>query len=465
MAAVTTNWTQLPAELVLLVAETSKIHDAVAISQVCRAFRLVSEERIFWITLLKAHFSSKAGPLACPAHEDLATLSLDCLKSLAFRAMKVKNSFQIAHDADSPVLHLQMVPGPIFQGPPDSHMLAFVPATDFLLFTNATGVSCWNMRTGIEVSFLQLGCLFLRSGEESDCDETGRFLVMAKRKQEDSSLPLHSVVIIAVDCRDIKCPLLSVAYRNDNTPEPDLMSLTTSMWSFIPFGPFPILCTVVNLKSGREHTVSTDISPDFVIMVDLRDDQLQILVLYEGSLQMHHVPREFLPFDDNLQPSTILASKDSLVWTEQGYYNHELIHIHSSLYIPEWQTVMSLMKSVQTEEPLCLSFVQKKAQQIKRWNIDLPENVEFIRPVCGLGTSSPWYTTLIALLPKDQPQLVYYLLRFDPENPTITAFQLVCFPCDVDLGGFTVDDFEFDEGKGELILIKEDCQAFRLSYL
>lgn len=129
--------------------------------QTCRALCAISNQPIFWITLLSRN--QFLTPLSCPLYEDFSKHDLGHLKSLAWQALRNKKSVRISNDILVEVKEIHHVQVP--NGGYILEVLFLVPGTNLVVLktgcqelnpTYYGDVACWDTSLGEKVCSVQL---------------------------------------------------------------------------------------------------------------------------------------------------------------------------------------------------------------------------------------------------------------------------------------------------------------------
>ncbi|KAJ7589121.1 hypothetical protein C8J56DRAFT_937796 [Mycena floridula] len=478
------KWSHIPGDLLIIVAENCTLSDSLIIPQVCRAFWQIFQNRITWITILKAYRSRKCGPLDCPMHDDFSTRSLENLKGLAIRALRVQKSLR-SHplkegETNSPqILTLTMdLPSTPFQFPQDQYLIALIPGTDFGLFMSATTACCWDIVEGKSITSVKFGeigdefFLFSQAGIVV-CEASERWLIAIETNHPER-VDTRCLVILAVDhSATFDSPVISVAMRRDDIARPHPLTFTFVLTMFA------VVCKVdsflsilaINPVSGREHTISTNIvalPADTVLVEFMEDDGLQLFVNTLENHTVYYLPRKFFPYDDNLTPSMEFTNPESRHLiprsTEiqqsisQGNISDSVLIYRSPAHI-----IMELVESADDGPSpvfLLLSRYISGTESMEYYSqIKLPAFL--LHDDSTFMYHSPAWNVFVLELSdtrrEEGERNSYFLLQY--EGQTVSLLQLQ-FPVGLDL----LDIFVNAE-RGELIVVTEEGKLVHLSYL
>ncbi|KAJ7592611.1 hypothetical protein C8J56DRAFT_1126967 [Mycena floridula] len=476
------GWSQLPVELLILVAENCSLSDALIIPQVCRAFRETFQHRIAWITILKAFRERKCGPLACPAHDDLSTRNLENLKDLAVLALRVQRGFrsdsvQMESQYRPPILTLTAKP-PSFHCSGDVVLLGLIPGTDFGLFMNETNITCWNIVKGKQMSSIEFGIStedFLTS-ETGICEAPGRWLTAIDGHDESSDI--YTVIVLAVDHNEsFECPVVSVACRGDtmSTSRPLSVALNPGMVASVSRNTTTGLLSIlaINLISGREHRISTDIyKHDGMVVAQFVDEELYMFNNTDDHHAFYHFPRQFFPYFDILTPLAHLGNG------MKGFITRsQIIHGLQSERASSSNTIVELVGVPDGDlSPASVLFLEYEMGpatiQTKHSRFDLP--TDLLHDQFSFLLSAPSNAVVFDLIdPRKEEghQRTYYLLRFENKQgagsrPSLAELK---FPAEVERElsqDFDDISLEINADKGEIVvLFGEENKVLRLSYL
>ncbi|KAJ7592612.1 hypothetical protein C8J56DRAFT_1126969 [Mycena floridula] len=464
--------------------------------QVCHAFRETFQHRIAWITILKAFRDKKCGPLACPAHDDLSTRSLDNLKDLAVLALRVKRGFRshplpLDQDVRPPIFTLTTKSS--FQCSGDDFLLGLIPGTDFGLFVARSSVSCWDIVEGRQISSLDLGLGIehhLVASETRICEAAGRWLTVIQTDREDGyammsfiitgrgtdirpfSLDFHSIIVLAVDHNEsLECPVISVVCRRDDIPEMPLcrIALNPGMLCIISHAGEFLSIAAINLESGREHNISTDIVfNEGIASIQFIEEELHFFINMDDHHAFYHFPRKFFPFADNPTPYSHLADHSKRLIMRNPEISH---HLRESSFSWSSKTLVEFMaRSSEDLSSVSVLFLEYEMS---------PENLQTSHANFGLSTdlfydgasfsisapSNVMIFDLIDLRKTQDRQRTYYLLQYEncKKAHSTPSFVELQFPAEAEN---VVDgaSFEINAEKGEIVVAIGN-KVLRLSYL
>ncbi|KAJ7589594.1 hypothetical protein C8J56DRAFT_36006 [Mycena floridula] len=463
------GWSCIPGDLLILVAEQSTLSDALIIPQVCRSFRQIFQQRIIWITILKAYRDRKCGPLDCPMHDDLSTRSLDNLKDLAVLALRIQRSFRshpIQPDESPPVLSLKTKPSsPAFQYFPDGFFVGPILGTGLGIFISPNKASCWDMYKGKPVSSVEL------SGVSDDfvpidtgiCEASGRWLAgIAKVDHESNN---HSVLVLAVDHNEsFESPVISLVWRRDDIlTKPLKVVLDPEMVAIVTNAKSRLSILAINLLSGREHRISTDIGvhEDFLVLAKFVDEDLHMFITTTKNRVVYHLERRFFPYTDILSPLSHLSDDSKHVIARP-----DEVPVINSIFDGFWSfrsnTILELSETLRDGDSLLFLDYEFATLEASYLCTTLPSYLLY--DLDPIRTYSPWNVVVVGLLDtrkEEDEEKTLYLLQWEMPCPNFSWAELR-FPADVDL---TDMDLVIDAGKGEIIIVTEENRVLRLSYL
>ncbi|KAJ7589634.1 hypothetical protein C8J56DRAFT_36704 [Mycena floridula] len=480
------GWSHIPGDLLILVAENSTLEDALIIPQastwrVCRAFRQTFQDRITWITMLKAYRDRNCGPLDCPAHDDLSTRSLDDLKHLANLALRVQRgigSYPLQKDnQDLPILALTAMP-PTFRCPTDEFVLGLIPGTDFGLIMSPTRVSCWDMVRGNPISSVELGLgeRFVPS-ETGICEAAGRWLTVLESDKENTN-DVHSVIVLAVNHGvNFDSPVISVAFRRNDIPcEPSEVALNSEMLAIIipTQDANPVISILAfDFLSGREHTISTniDILRDGLFVAQFIEDVLYIIENADDHHAFYHLPRQFFPYADNSTPCAHLDDSSKQIMPRNPEVTRTLHRICESFVISPVNIIVEAIETWDRYISVLLNEYEMGPKiQARHVCITLPPNLVYDYESESVMIYASWKTMVFYLLDTNKEegkQGTYYLMQYDSQKLSPNhSFVELQFPAEIKPQGINVIDIEINAGKGEILVAieQENNVLSRLSY-
>ncbi|KAJ7574515.1 hypothetical protein C8J56DRAFT_5387 [Mycena floridula] len=143
-----------PADILLII--TNLLHlDALPLLMTCHAFYALAEKRIFWIGILDQY--GKRNPLPLPPFTDLASLTLEELKTVTTRARRLeRNLAKTKPQFIDGLVKFYSFPGMVVQ------VVFVIPGTKLvILHFQGTKLACMDIESGVivaEVAFLHEFC-------------------------------------------------------------------------------------------------------------------------------------------------------------------------------------------------------------------------------------------------------------------------------------------------------------------
>ncbi|KAF9012550.1 hypothetical protein BDQ17DRAFT_1387237 [Cyathus striatus] len=294
---------QLPADLLLLVLADCSLADIFAFSAVCHSFRSLSLVRSLWITVLTR--TRCIHPIPTPTHQDLTTLSLNHLRSLALHTLRLHRNLSLPEPK---------IIGPIKSVQLDANLdLVFqIPGTELYLFhCRASGsVVCWDVGLGKAVTKpLHVGnrVLDVSPGE----DLPGMFSMSCLLQRIDDAGIWDSLVVLRVSHADRTNVQIDLTFQqgfaNSNFHWAVFMNSEIVGVLRIPRNLLPdtrIAIVAFNRFTHKRVTIDTDIPYDERPLVghsgsSSYSNDVFILIECEDLSFRYRCPASLLPYRSN----------------------------------------------------------------------------------------------------------------------------------------------------------------------
>ncbi|KAJ7589622.1 hypothetical protein C8J56DRAFT_1049262 [Mycena floridula] len=202
-------------------------------------------------------------------------------------------------------------------------------------------------------------------------------------------MEMHCVIVLAVDTIGFESPKISVACRRNALPqEPFAVALNAEMVAIVTGMNSVISILAINLLSGQELTISTDITAlaeDHRVLVQFIDRELHMFVSSDESQAFYQISRQFFPYTDNPTPRRHLADDSRHLVGRPGQ-----------------------IQPIPGKEPIAVLFLDYKMQtskiQINLFYIDFPPEIVYDNN--SVMVYSPWNVMAIRLLDTSKEHLL-----------------------------------------------------------
>ncbi|KAF8151190.1 hypothetical protein BJ912DRAFT_1051621 [Pholiota molesta] len=315
------NLSSLPDDILLAILGFQGLADVLIFPLVCRAFNAIAQKRALWIRAL--HSERLRRPIACPAHTDLAALTLADLKRIARRTYRLQRTWTTEQPTPlrvvGPIKAVELsVPDTLAEEPNGDmgllDLIFQVPGTEYYVFhSRLTGeLVVWDVGAARQVTrglYVARRIMDVSAGQQTE----GRFWMGLLVSESQFSFSLNRVMVVCLeyDAPEAAGPSLTITFAYAFKPGLShwaifmtkeyigALECVPSLDLDSPMDAY-IRVIAVNIATARQTLITTDI---------LRED-LALGVAHSGTSTVND--DTFILFEDNLTSHVFLVPRAAL---------------------------------------------------------------------------------------------------------------------------------------------------------